>query len=116
LTSDAATAGLRAEAAIEAARARPSGIWVGRRRFELAPHHCFACGELNEHGLRLALHGDDAGCWTELVLEPRFEGWQGIAHGGILATATSTFVAATGAQREALAARYGIATSGGVDR
>ena len=75
-----------AQATIDAARAQPSGIWVGGRRFELAPHHCFACGELNENGLQLTLHGDERGCWTELVLDPRFEGWQGIAHGGILAT------------------------------
>jgi uncharacterized protein (TIGR00369 family) len=74
------------QAAIEAVRARPTGIRVGGRRFELAPHHCFACGELNEHGLHLRLHGDDNGCWTELTLEPRFEGWDGIAHGGIIAT------------------------------
>ena len=178
MTSEAATA----QAAIDAARDRPSGIWVGGKRFELAPHHCFACGELNESGLRLTLHGDERGCWTELVLEPRFEGWQGIAHGGILATvldevgawsviahggwgvtarlsidfkrpvhvgrrvrgegrvtatrrrvyetaaevldptdgtvfatATATFVAATGEQRTTLAARYGLDTPDGVD-
>jgi acyl-CoA thioesterase FadM len=34
----------------------------------------------------------------------------------ILATATSTFVVATGARREALAARYGLETPGSVDR
>ena len=54
--------------------------------FEIAPHNCFACGELNEHGLRLRLHLAERGSWTELVLPERFEGWQGIAHGGILAT------------------------------
>lgn len=56
------------------------------RPFEIAPHHCFACGELNEHGLGLRLHLTDHGSWTELTLADRFEGWQGIAHGGILAT------------------------------
>jgi acyl-coenzyme A thioesterase PaaI-like protein len=171
-----------AQAAIEAVRARPTGIWVGGRRFELAPHHCFACGELNENGLQLTLHGDERGCWTELTLDDRFEGWQGIAHGGILATildevaawsviarggwgvtarmaiefkrpvpmdrpirgegwvtqsrrrvfetaarvfdptdgaifatSTATFVAASGQQREELAARYGVELPGGVD-
>ena len=53
-------------------------------RFE--PHHCFACGELNEHGLHLLLHTDASGCRTELTLEPGFQGWEGVAHGGILAT------------------------------
>jgi acyl-coenzyme A thioesterase PaaI-like protein len=75
-----------AQLAIDAVRARPTGIWVGGRRFELQPHHCFACGELNESGLQLRLHGDEHGCWTQLVIDDRFEGWQGIAHGGILAT------------------------------
>ncbi|HEX8939947.1 MAG TPA: PaaI family thioesterase [Candidatus Limnocylindrales bacterium] len=53
---------------------------------ELRPHNCFACGQLNVGGLHLALHVDDRRCWTELSLPARFEGWEGIAHGGILCT------------------------------
>ena len=53
---------------------------------ELEPHHCFACGELNEHGLHLDLHASTDGCWTELSLEPRFQGWESVAHGGIVTT------------------------------
>ncbi len=56
------------------------------RAFRFEPHRCFACGELNEHGLQLALHTDASGCRTELTLDPRFQGWEGVAHGGILAT------------------------------
>lgn len=85
MTSDPALAPATADP-FAAVRARPTGVRVGGRRFALAPHHCFACGELNEHGLRLVLHADEGGCWTELTLEPRFEGWDGIAHGGILCT------------------------------
>jgi acyl-coenzyme A thioesterase PaaI-like protein len=59
---------------------------VGGRDFTFEPHRCFACGELNEHGLHLQLHVDDAGCWTELVLDERFQGWEGVAHGGIVCT------------------------------
>jgi acyl-coenzyme A thioesterase PaaI-like protein len=55
-------------------------------RFELAPHNCFACGTLNEHGLHLALHVERRRSWCELALDRRFEGWDGIAHGGILCT------------------------------
>ncbi len=55
-------------------------------RFEVTPHACFACGELNAHGLHLALHVTGDVCWTELVLRPDFQGWEGIAHGGIVAT------------------------------
>ena len=54
--------------------------------FAFEPHHCFACGELNEAGLHLELHTSPDGAWTELVLEPRFQGWDGVAHGGIVCT------------------------------
>jgi acyl-coenzyme A thioesterase PaaI-like protein len=53
---------------------------------EFEPHHCFACGELNEDGLRLQLHTSPEGSWTEVVLEPRFQGWGRVAHGGIVRT------------------------------
>ena len=58
----------------------------GVPRFEVAPHHCFACGTLNEQGMGLVLHVEPRRCWTDLSLEQRFEGWDGIAHGGILCT------------------------------
>ena len=54
--------------------------------FEFAEHNCFACGSLNEHGLGMTIHIDHGRAWSELRLEPRFEGWAGVAHGGILAT------------------------------
>jgi uncharacterized protein (TIGR00369 family) len=54
--------------------------------YQFEPHRCFACGELNEHGLQLALHADERGCWTELSLDERFQGWESVAHGGIVAT------------------------------
>jgi uncharacterized protein (TIGR00369 family) len=50
------------------------------------PHNCFACGELNEHGLKLRLHLGERRSWTDFVPDARFEGWAGITHGGILAT------------------------------
>jgi uncharacterized protein (TIGR00369 family) len=54
--------------------------------FEFEPHNCFACGSLNEHGLQLDLHLGQGRSWAELALPARFEGWVGIAHGGIIAT------------------------------
>ena len=54
--------------------------------FDFLPHNCFACGTLNEHGLGLTIHVERARSWTELELDGRFEGWEGIAHGGILCT------------------------------
>lgn len=59
----------------------PDGI-----RFDFAAHNCFACGTLNANGLGLVLHLEPERCWTEVELERRFEGWDGIAHGGIIAT------------------------------
>jgi uncharacterized protein (TIGR00369 family) len=68
------------------AAANKGEIRIAGKRILLAPHNCFACGTLNTHGLQLELHAADDECWTELVLDSRFEGWQGIAHGGIVST------------------------------
>jgi acyl-coenzyme A thioesterase PaaI-like protein len=55
---------------------------VGRLAFE--PHNCFVCGELNAAGLQLQIHAEDGRGWTETALSGRFEGWEGVVHGGIL--------------------------------
>jgi uncharacterized protein (TIGR00369 family) len=54
--------------------------------FRVRPHNCFACGELNEVGLHLQLRLEPGRCWTELEMPRRFEGWEGVIHGGILCT------------------------------
>jgi acyl-coenzyme A thioesterase PaaI-like protein len=56
------------------------------RRFAFEPHNCFACGSLNANGLQLDLHIDGERCWTTIELAGRFQGWDGIAHGGIVCT------------------------------
>jgi acyl-coenzyme A thioesterase PaaI-like protein len=56
------------------------------RRFAFEPHNCFACGSLNTNGLQLDLHVDGERCWTTIALPGRFQGWDGIAHGGIVCT------------------------------
>jgi len=61
-------------------------VRIGGSRIVFEPHNCFACGQLNVNGLHLELHAADGRCWTELELDPRFEGWEGIAHGGIVST------------------------------
>jgi len=77
--------GSTAGADVPATLASPD-ILIGSRRILLTPHNCFACGQLNVHGLRLDLHARSGRCWTELSLPERFEGWEGIAHGGIICT------------------------------
>jgi uncharacterized protein (TIGR00369 family) len=45
---------------------------------------CFACGPENEIGLRLHFErADDDGVYALTTLRPEFQGWQGIAHGGV---------------------------------
>ena len=63
-----------------------TGVRIAGQPVDVAPHSCFACGSLNAHGLRLELHAADGACWTEVTIPERFQGWEGIAHGGILAT------------------------------
>ena len=55
-------------------------------RFAFDPHHCFACGTLNAGGLHLDLHVDGQRCWVDVALPGRFQGWDEIAHGGIVTT------------------------------
>jgi acyl-coenzyme A thioesterase PaaI-like protein len=54
--------------------------------FRIRPHNCFACGELNDAGLHLRLTFAPGRCWTELTLPDRYEGWEGVIHGGIVCT------------------------------
>ena len=48
---------------------------------------CFACGPYSSDGLHLRFHatGDDS-VRAEITLPPRFQGWSGVAHGGIVMT------------------------------
>ena len=70
----------------EVVAARPLGRRDENGAFEFEPHHCFACGELNEQGLHLVLHTNPTGAWTETTIAPRFQGWDSVAHGGIVCT------------------------------
>jgi uncharacterized protein (TIGR00369 family) len=79
-----AVAGAGAETGVETAAVQAAVL--SYEDFRIRPHHCFACGELNEVGLHLKLNLEPGRCWTELVLPRRFEGWEGIIHGGILCT------------------------------
>lgn len=79
LVGAASDAGLAAApgSALDASRQQ-----VGR--FDFAAHHCFACGQLNMAGVRLQLHAAGDRCWAETTLPARFQGWEGITHGGVV--------------------------------
>jgi uncharacterized protein (TIGR00369 family) len=49
---------------------------------------CLVCGRQNPHGLKLSLHVDESTGVVSVVFTPRPEhiGFEGIVHGGILAT------------------------------
>ncbi|MDD8025975.1 MAG: PaaI family thioesterase [Acidobacteriota bacterium] len=67
-------------------------------------HFCFACGENNPDGLRIAFEYPEPGrCRAAFTPERRFQGWQDILHGGIIATLLD----------EGLAHAYGGADRGG---
>ena len=70
----------------DAVRATRPAIETPGGTFAFEPHNCFACGTLNAGGLGLAMHVEPGRSWTELALDRRFEGWDGIIHGGILCT------------------------------
>jgi uncharacterized protein (TIGR00369 family) len=68
--------------------------------YELAAHRCFACGDLNVRGIRMPLHMEPDRAWSDLTLDPTFQGWEGIAHGGIVATLLDEAMAWATASRE----------------
>jgi len=47
---------------------------------------CFACGEKNPIGLRLQFRFEGDEYVTTFQVRPEYQGWAGIAHGGLLAT------------------------------
>ena len=47
--------------------------------------HCFGCGPLNAEGLRLKFEPGPDGSVAEYTVEPRFQSWAGMAHGGMVA-------------------------------
>ena len=49
---------------------------------------CFACGKNNPHGLGMKVEYQDEGrsAFCNLSLARRFQGWTGIAHGGVVST------------------------------
>ena len=49
---------------------------------------CFVCGEKNPHGLKIKFQVDreKQNIRTTFTVEPTYQGWDGIVHGGIICT------------------------------
>ena len=47
---------------------------------------CFACGPGNPIGLKLDFHFEGDDYVTTFEVKPEYQGWSGLAHGGLLAT------------------------------
>jgi len=48
---------------------------------------CFACGQTNPIGLRLRFATDGDGVRAEFTAGPHYQGYAGVVHGGLVATA-----------------------------
>jgi acyl-coenzyme A thioesterase PaaI-like protein len=49
-------------------------------------YHCFACGTANPIGLNLEFYRQGETVQTEITLQKVHEGWENVAHGGIIST------------------------------
>jgi uncharacterized protein (TIGR00369 family) len=52
----------------------------------LEGHSCFACGTANPIGLKLTFYNMNDRVCTDITLGKYHEGWQNMAHGGIIST------------------------------
>lgn len=48
--------------------------------------YCFACGQHNPHGLGMRVEYPEPEALCRITLDRRWQGWSGIAHGGVTAT------------------------------
>lgn len=53
---------------------------------KLQGHSCFACGTANPIGLNLQFYRSNESVCTDITLGKYHEGWQNMAHGGIIST------------------------------
>ena len=53
---------------------------------KLQGHHCFACGTDNPIGLNMQFYRVGDMVCSDIVLERNHEGWENMAHGGIIST------------------------------
>ena len=56
--------------------------------FAVATRNCFACGVENARGLHIRVDLDPTRheAWSTVTLTPDLQGWEGVAHGGVVST------------------------------
>jgi len=54
---------------------------------------CFACGQNNPIGLKLRFRFENEDYVADFEVKPEYQGWAGIVHGGLLATALDEVMA-----------------------
>jgi acyl-coenzyme A thioesterase PaaI-like protein len=62
---------------------------VEKKRIDLPGlegHHCFACGTANPIGLKQKFYSMNGTVCSDITLGKNHEGWQNMAHGGIITT------------------------------
>lgn len=55
--------------------------------------HCFACGARNVYGLRMRVGYENGAAVCRLSLGRQYQGWDHIAHGGIVSTVLDEIIA-----------------------
>ena len=53
---------------------------------KLKGHNCFACGTANPIGFNLSFYRQGEYVCSDITLEKNYEGWENMAHGGIVST------------------------------
>jgi len=53
---------------------------------KLEGYNCFACGTANPIGLNLSFYRQGEYICSDIALEKNYEGWENMAHGGIVST------------------------------
>ena len=53
---------------------------------KLTGHGCFACGTANPIGLNMKFYRYENFVCSEIILGKQYEGWENMAHGGIIST------------------------------
>ena len=49
-------------------------------------HGCFVCGDKNPNGLRIKFYRDGDEAVATCIAEPKFQGYKGVYHGGLVST------------------------------